>query len=108
MVTTAGPICTDPIQNDLLTAPTCLWWLNVLVPLVAGSTVCLICFSTTVENEHHAFVIAVCFNEIDNHFVAMAMVFLVSLGYHVQKLYPVSWRYSLSVGFWVMLVTNSY
>ena len=49
MVTTAGLICTDPIQNDLLTAPTCLWWLNILVPLVAGSTVCLICFSTTVK-----------------------------------------------------------
>lgn len=31
------------------------------------------------ENEHHVFVIAICFNENDNHFVAMAMVFLVSL-----------------------------
>lgn len=59
------------------------------------------------KNEHHAFVIAICFNENDNHFVAMAMVFLVSLGYHVQKLYPISWRYCLSVGFCIMLVTNS-
>ena len=43
------PSCTNPIQNDLLNAATCLQWLKILVPQASTVPTALICCSTSAK-----------------------------------------------------------